>query len=503
MKEFFFRRRERQFLAGWILYFSFAFLGCAGRYFHEIPLNQPPLPVTDISQIKFHEAWYGVIFNGEKIGFAHFKLAKAEEGKLFRIESESLIRFKLLGIGKEVSSREIYYTMPDLSLRSFDCDVDLGGSKRKVKGEVDDQTLNVAIETENFQETQSINLTEAIYPGLAMYFYPVLKGIAIGREYSYSIYSPETISLERVTQKVKAYEMSDLFAGPAFKIENSISGMSSDCWISPDKGMLFEMALHGILIYDKEDELSAKRFIYQETISKSDLLLDYSLVRTDQPIPRPREVKYLEVIITGLNENTLIIEDEVQKVIRGEEGVRYTIETPYIKEEDQLNLPIEGEKFKVYRRPSAFIQSENREIIAQSETILRGETSAFKAMKNLTMWVAREIKDSMTDSFSSVDVLHKKEGECQAHAYLYAALARAAGIPTKVVSGLVYLEEYGFLYHSWAESYIGSWIPVDPTFGQVPVDATHIKLVEGERFEDLGRLVNVIGKLRAKVVQWK
>jgi transglutaminase-like putative cysteine protease len=266
--------------------------------------------------------------------------------------------------------------------------------------------------------------------------------------------------------------------------------------------MLLEMALHGIIIYDREDELSAKRFIYQETISKDDLLLDYSLVKTDKPIPHPRELKYLEVEISGLTEEDVVVSDEIQKAMRDGERVKYIVSS-HVREEDQLTLPIENEKLKPYLKSSAFVQSDNREIIAQSQIMLKGEKSAFKAVKMLTDWVDKEIKDSMTDSFSSLDVLHKKEGECQAHAYLYAALARAAGIPTRVVSGLVYLEEYGFLYHSWAESYIGFWIPIDPTFGQVPADATHIKLVEGERFEDLSKLINVIGRLKAKVVKWE
>jgi hypothetical protein len=490
-------------LAGCIFTSSMAFLGCAGRYFHEVPLNQPPLAVMDLSQIKFQEAWYGVIFNGRKIGFAHFKVTRSEKDNLFQLESETLIRFKLLGIGKEISSREVYYTDTDLSLKNFTCDVDLGGSRRTVKGEVEGQTLKVLIETENSRETQSINLTEAIYPGVAMYFYPVLRGLEIGKEFTYSTYSPETLALEKVSQKVVAFERSDLFKGAAFKLENSLGGMSTDCWISPDKGMLLEMGFHGIIIYDKEDELSAKRFIYQETIAKNDLFLDYSLIKIDQPIPHPREIQYLEIIVTGLNGDNLIIEDEVQSVIRDGEEVRYTIVAPHIKGESQVSLPIEDERFKLYRKPSLFIQSENREIIAQSKTILKGEYSAFKAVKDLTLWVAHEIKDSMIDSFSSLDVLHKREGECQAHTYVYTALARAAGIPTKVVSGLIYVEGYGFLYHSWAESYIGSWIPVDPTFGQVPADATHIKLVEGEKFEDLSRLVNVVGRLKAKVIKWE
>jgi hypothetical protein len=502
LKKILVTKRKIMFLAGWVLSFTIIFSGCAGRYFHEVPLTQAPFPIRDLSQIKFRESWYGVIFNDRKIGFAHFKLEKTEGDDLFRLESETLIRLKLSGYKKEISSREHYYIHPDLSIKSFTCEMDLGGSRRRVEGEVEARRLKVDIETENTQETQSIDLTEAIYPGVAMYFYPVLKGLTIGKEYTYSIYSPETLSLERVSQKVKAYESSDLFEGPAFKIENSLGRMNSESWINPETGMLLEMALHGIIIYDREDELSAKRFIYQETISKNDLLLDYSLVKTDKPIPHPRELQYLEVEITGLDEDNLVLSDEMQKSARKGKGVMYII-GPHIRGDSQLNLPIDDEGVKVYRRPSAFVQSDNREIIAQSQAILKGEKSALKAVKNLTDWVAEEIKDSMTDSFSSLDVLHKKEGECQAHAYLYAALARAAGIPTRVVSGLVYLEEYGFLYHSWAESYVGFWIPIDPTFGQVPADATHIKLVEGERFEDLSKLINVIGRLKAKVIKWK
>jgi hypothetical protein len=495
-------RNKRAFLAGWILSFAVIFSGCAGRYFHEIPLAQPPFPINDLSRIKFRESWYGVIFNSRKIGFAHFRIDGGGGDNHFRIESEIVIQFKLLGVGKEISFRELCVVDPDLSLRSFSSDMDLGGTRRRVHGEVTGENLKVTIETENSQETQSITLTDRIYPGAAMYFYPVLKGLEIGREYSYAVYSPETLSVEKVFQKVKAYEVSDLFEGPAFKIENSLGGINSDCWIDPDRGMLLEMAMHGSLIYDREDELSAKRFIYQESISKNDLLLDYSLVKTDKPIPHPREVKFLEVEIAGLDEDGLVISDAIQKAIKNRGVVKYVISTP-LPEEDKLILPIEHEKFRPYLKPSASVQSDNKEIVAQSHAILQGEKSALKGVKILTDWVAQEIKESMTDSFSSLDVLHKKEGECQAHAYLYTALARAAGIPTKVVSGLVYLEGYGFLYHSWAESYIGFWVPVDPTFGQVPVDATHIKLVEGEKFEDLSRLVNVIGRIKAKVGEWK
>ena len=41
------------------------------------------------------------------------------------------------------------------------------------------------------------------------------------------------------------------------------------------------------------------------------------------------------------------------------------------------------------------------------------------------------------------------------------------------MSGLVYLDGKGFLYHSWSESLLdGRWVAIDPTYGQVPADPT-------------------------------
>ena len=70
------------------------------------------------------------------------------------------------------------------------------------------------------------------------------------------------------------------------------------------------------------------------------------------------------------------------------------------------------------------------------------------------------------------------------------------GIPTRIVNGLVYSQEYsGFLYHAWPEVYVGEWRALDPTFGQDVVDATHIKLTEGTE-EGSFRLMEFVGKLK-------
>jgi transglutaminase-like putative cysteine protease len=108
------------------------------------------------------------------------------------------------------------------------------------------------------------------------------------------------------------------------------------------------------------------------------------------------------------------------------------------------------------------------------------------------------------DGGGAVASFMSRNGNCQTHARLYTALARAAGIPTRFVSGLVYLDGKGFLYHSWAESLLdGRWVPIDPTYDQVPADPTHLKLLEGHLPEDMAPIITIIGRIHIKVLEVK
>jgi len=81
-----------------------------------------------------------------------------------------------------------------------------------------------------------------------------------------------------------------------------------------------------------------------------------------------------------------------------------------------------------------------------------------------------------------------------------AALARASGIPVKVEAGLVYLKGR-FYYHAWNSVYLDRWITVDSLFGQIPADATHLRLVSGNQKQQLD-LMNVIGKIRLNIINY-
>jgi transglutaminase-like putative cysteine protease len=67
-------------------------------------------------------------------------------------------------------------------------------------------------------------------------------------------------------------------------------------------------------------------------------------------------------------------------------------------------------------------------------------------------------------------------GDCSERAALLVALAQSAGLTASVVEGLVYLDDPPRMApHAWAELVLGGQVvPVDPTLGQLPADATHL-----------------------------
>ncbi len=81
--------------------------------------------------------------------------------------------------------------------------------------------------------------------------------------------------------------------------------------------------------------------------------------------------------------------------------------------------------------------------------------------------------------YSAADALARKRGDCSEDAVVLAALGRAVGIPTRVVSGLVYARAryhgiaHSFLPHTWTIAWIdGRWQSFDMSLGQF--DSTHI-----------------------------
>ena len=98
-------------------------------------------------------------------------------------------------------------------------------------------------------------------------------------------------------------------------------------------------------------------------------------------------------------------------------------------------------------------------------------------------------------------MLRTRAGDCNEHATLLTALLRAAGIPARLSIGLVYTRDK-FYYHAWTEAYLGEWISMDATLDQMPADASHIKLLEGNLDKQV-QIAGLIGELKVQILDYR
>jgi transglutaminase-like putative cysteine protease len=160
------------------------------------------------------------------------------------------------------------------------------------------------------------------------------------------------------------------------------------------------------------------------------------------------------------------------------------------------DLP-ENEK-QEYLRPTPFIQSDHPEIRRLAGEIAGEPREPLEQARRINDWVYRNIRKQPVVSIpSALEVLRQRMGDCNEHAALFTALVRAAGIPARLQAGIIY-QEGKFFYHAWVQVHLGSWISVDPTLNQLPADATHIRLVEGDLDQQVD-LVKIIGRLKVEV----
>jgi len=484
-------------VAGLLGAISLALGGCASKYFHDA--GPAPSIRHEVEKLPFSEYWTGIVFNGEKIGFTHFTIGKDAATENYEIRSEASFLLRFLGIEKKIQLNSRDVVGSDLTMVDFAYEYNIDGSELRLTGRRAGNELASTIVSGGRPNEQRLQVEGKLYPSSVIVLYPVLYGLEIGREHSFRVYNGEIQAVAEVTQRITGYERSELFSGNAFRVETAMAGQRVTTWIGLDGTPVFELAMHGTMISFLEDSASATRYLALASLNKKESLVEYSLVRPDHPIDNPRAVSSLEVALSGMDR--LPPSDTWQRCTALRQEVTCEMRRTSVTRESGAELPPEQLRAR-YLEPSITVQSSDPSIRRLSEAILGGAAPTEERIARILNWLEHNIEKAPLDVFSALDVLQQRKAECQGHAYLYTALARAGGIPTRVVNGLAYSEQFnGFLYHSWTESLVGAnWQAVDPTFGQTVADATHIKLIEGEQLADLLPLLDWVGKVKLRVL---
>ncbi len=442
------------------------------------------VPDVDIVQVGGKvekQDWYSIYWRGEKIGYSMKSVQKTTGGYL--INDLSYMRLPVGGTVQEIYAKSLVTTDSTFAITGFSFDLQSGEYNATADGRVSDNGISVVLRTAGSVDSMEFPLDGKIYPPSML---PELFAAAKRQHKRFSglmTFDPFTVS--RAPYKVVSSKMVERnFGGKnrnVWELEVESQGLRSKMWVSSDGTMWMERTDNGFM-QAKESQEEALKFDLSRS-GKQDILKGFAIMSFWRPKIPPRRSKYAKFLLEGFKTELLELEDFNQRLSG-----------------DTLEVCAEG--FEPGAKPvpadtaeEPFIQCHDLRIVKKAREIAGAETDTLKILERINLYLYENIKKDYQSAIpSAVDVLKKMRGDCNEHSTLFVALARALGIPARISVGVIYREDGYFYYHAWVQAYTGGrWHTFDPTFGQSPADASHIKFLSGslDKQVQILRLANV------------
>ncbi|MEO0206581.1 MAG: transglutaminase family protein [candidate division WOR-3 bacterium] len=448
--------------------------------------------VKDVS-----EEWLGIFIQGQRVGYSFTKVATLETG--LEIENRSQMTINMMQEVTTLITHLYAHTDREYALNDFSLTIHAPGHESKIEGVIKGNELTLTTYSHGIAQTQVRTIKEKPYFPDAIEQLIKKKNLKPGDEMTVPYFDPTSQSSGQARLKVYPEEKVMVLNKEATgtKIEINFMGVVSYLWIDKDFKIIKNETpnLHIEMIpLTKEEALAEIKS--QEAFD----LLGFFSVKPSRPLPADKRISYVKLKLSDIPEEGLDLNDDFQRLV-SEKPIILEISLANVNQLADLVIPVNENT--EYLNPSAYIQCQHPEIIKEAKKIAGKEKSAINVTKKLTQGVYSMLAKVPTPSMpSAIDVLKTKEGDCNEHSILFAALARALGLPTKIYVGLVNLQGDAYFYHAWCAVWIGQWVPVDPTFNQFPADVYHLKLKEGE-ISDWAEVMKVVGKLKIEILEYR
>ena len=426
------------------------------------------------------ENWYRVEIMGVHVGSMWIRSEQVESEIVF--QRELYMQLSRLGFPAEARQTQVvrFDAEPPYAPRSFSyINRDLEGEKR-VEGRVvgEEMRLSILLGGERFEKTVGMPAGTIFEEALAFLLYE--RDFKAGDKTAYSVFNFD--SLQTMTYHVSAAESDDpeTFAQKIFlealqvEVTSYLDKTGSAVEvIIPLAGLSIRMARAS----EKEaTETPEGRF---------DIVISTKAEFQGDPPSDPdrftAEARLLKRALSDAAPNTkrqtlTPIADSDWMTLEVKRDAEPKAAVPY---------PIKSAELAPFLSSTLYVQADDPEIRAAAEKIVEGAEGAWEAAKRVSEWTHTYVKEKRFDRgyATAKETLDSQAGDCTEHTMLAVALTRAAGIPARIVSGVVWLKD-GFYYHFWHEAYVGEWIALDATLGQTPADARRIQLSDGDLESD-------------------
>ena len=465
--------------------------------------------------------YYAVLQGGRQIGFASSTVDTTDGG--ITVVDYLVADLPIAGKVHRASARSSAQLSRALRVSSFTLDVDADLAPIRASGRVANDTMvlvvggtrGVAVDTQRIALDGPVLLPTLMPLAVALgeqpkvgdsYVLPVFDPIAMApRDMKVSVVAEsmfvvhDTSVMNPVTRRwegalpvtIRAWRLSSTSGGKA----------GFDGWVDAQGHVIRVSQLLGLTLEARPYEVAFQNWKADEA-SRGDIVTAdrdiYETTAISARKPLRSKLRELRVVLSGVELGDFDVKGYRQQ-LRGDTLTVTREDSSALQAAYRLPRGARSGMMALFLDAEPLLEVRDAEIQALARRLRGSEADPRVVAKRINQWVHDSLRKEITVGVpSAIATLHAREGDCNEHTQLYVALARAAGIPARVAAGLAYLDGK-FYYHAWPEVWLEKWVAVDPTFGQFPADASHLRFTVG----GLGRqadLLRLMGALHIDVI---
>lgn len=439
--------------------------------------------------------FYEVARDGRRVGYASSTVDTSEVGDTLWIRDEIATEFRGTGgVDRAIRRSEVNLTR-GFALRGFVFDVDSGDALRRVIGRAlgDSVITLVTLNDGVVADSQAIRVRGPLMmPAMVPFAMMLSKTPKVGRSASYATFDPARREMRDVSLRILA---ESLFVVDDSARMNATTGRfvtalkdTVRAWnVSEDGGAAQWLDAQGRAVETSANGARLRRMAYElsfENWRLDALVTDANASGSDVTLA-PVDAR---ITIHGAPTKRVVAR-LIAESLSGfdlkspRQSVNGNVITVSIDDSAAMSagysLPPDARfrtQYREYLQAEPFLQTRVPAMLRQSIAIVKHEREAGAMARLIAQWVTDSIERSTQPGDpDAAQILRTHKADASGHAQIFTALARSLDIPTRLVSGAVRIDGH-FYFHTWVEVFLGDWVAVDPTFGQFPADAGHIRL---------------------------
>jgi hypothetical protein len=471
---------------------------CVVGYVAWRPATTSPKPSPAPGAPRERDTWH--IFttpDGTRYGWVHTQVVRLPDGN-YRMTRESRQQWDVSPHGKDdIEERATYVVTPAYRPLSIDVEGTQAAGVTRATGRPRGERFEVKMEIAGVARCVTFHRADQILP------LPFLDDWLADRPGAFE--RGEVTLLDGDSCEIRptwVRRLGTTDPGSAWSVDLGPEGGELRVVLDADGLLRQSSSEAGFVVLRRGSAEEARDLSHRKTDDR------YALYFPADGLGDPNRLTSLTVELrwTGIDIGQFRLTGDGQSVVEhgGEGGhsravVRLDVPQPVA---ETVRLPVGGAEFAPYLGESRYIKPRDPRIVAVAREVVGDRTDALEAVRALSVWVCGNVTPAgVATVLTGPEVLACRKGVCKEYATLFASLARAVGIPTRVALGVRLCSGF-WGGHMWNEVYVGRWITVDAGYNEVGTSTVNLKLIDHESVEGTGPLHTAVRpSLEVKVLE--